>query len=178
MDERPPTLPFPDPEEAINSPMARANDLFYEERSFGQRAADAVTEFVGSWHFIIVQSILIGVWVALNTAALIHHWDPYPFIFMNLLVSLESAIASPMILMSQKRQLERDRAVAQKELAITIRAEAEVRAILAHLAAQDRAIAELRDLLLAREGGPPPPKATSPAIDAGPGPPPQAGGGG
>jgi uncharacterized membrane protein len=54
------------------------NELFYEERSLGQRAADAVTAIVGSWQFIIVQLIALVLWVALNTAALIAHWDPYP----------------------------------------------------------------------------------------------------
>jgi uncharacterized membrane protein len=151
LSDRPPS-PVNPPQQ---SPIASVNELFYEERSFGQRAADAVTEFVGSWQFIIVQSITLVLWVALNTAALIAHWDPYPFIFMNLLVSLESALASPMILMSQNRQADRDRAIARNEFVLTLKAEAEVRAILAHLAAQDKAIAELRDLLIALQTGAP-----------------------
>jgi uncharacterized membrane protein len=149
LSDRPPS-PVNPPQQ---SPIASVNELFYEERSFGQRAADAVTEFVGSWQFIIVQSIALVLWVALNTAALIAHWDPYPFIFMNLLVSLESALASPMILMSQNRQADRDRAIARNEFVLTIKAEAEVRAVLAQLTAQDKAIAELRELLIALQTG-------------------------
>lgn len=74
MSERPPSPAIP----SQQSPIATVNELFYEERSLSQRAADAVTEFVGSWQFIIGQSIALVVWVALNTAALIAYLDPYP----------------------------------------------------------------------------------------------------
>lgn len=143
----------PEPSQPPLSPAPDVNELFYEERSLGQRAADAVTELVGSWLFIIIQTAIIVVWVVLNSMALLRHWDPYPFIFMNLLVSLESALASPMILMSQNRQADRDRAVARNELILTVKAEAEVRTILARLAAQEKTLAELRALLVALQPG-------------------------
>jgi uncharacterized membrane protein len=129
------------------------NELFDEGRTLGQRAADTVTAFVGSWRFIIAQSILMTAWVVLNTTAIIQHWDPYPFIFMNLVFSLESALASPMILMSQNRETERDRFVAHNDYLLTVKAEAEIRAVLMHLAAQEKAIAQMHAMLIALKKG-------------------------
>ncbi len=78
-----------------------------------QRAADIVTEFCGSWTFIIVFSgITIG-WMALNTIAILNHPDPYPYILLNLFLTVVSTFQSPLIMMSQNRQMERDRDAVQ-----------------------------------------------------------------
>jgi uncharacterized membrane protein len=144
---------FPEPFQPTDAHLRSVNELFDEGRTLGQRAADSVTAFVGSWRFIIAQSILMTAWVVLNTTAIIQHWDPYPFIFMNLVFSLESALASPMILMSQNRETERDRFIAHNDYLLTVKAEAEIRAVLKHLAAQDKAIAQIHAMLLAIKAG-------------------------
>ena len=76
--------------------------------SFGPRAADAIARGMGSWAFIIAQTVLVLVWVALNLAAVLAHWDPYPFILLNLLFSTQAAYAAPIIMMSQNRQAYKD----------------------------------------------------------------------
>ena len=85
----------------------------HAERSFGQVAADRVATAMGSWTFIIVQSIAILLWISLNVIAAVNHWDPYPFILLNLLFSTQAAYAAPIIMMSQNRAAEIDRAHAE-----------------------------------------------------------------
>lgn len=75
----------------------------------GERAADVVAAAVGSWTFIIVQSVLVAVWVLVNIAGFIARWDPYPFILLNLLFSTQAAYTAPIIMMSQNRQATKDR---------------------------------------------------------------------
>jgi len=81
------------------------------ESTFGQKAAEKVASIVGSWKFIIVQSIFLTLWVIFNIILLSYSWDPYPFILMNLFLSLQAAYTAPMILMSQNRQSAQDRSV-------------------------------------------------------------------
>ena len=76
---------------------------------FGESAADAVAAAMGSWRFIIAQSIVVGAWITLNLLALVHHWDVYPFILLNLLFSTQAAYAAPIIMMSQNRAAAKDR---------------------------------------------------------------------
>ena len=83
------------------SEMERASDL---ARTRGERMADAFAALVGSWPFIIFQSIALAIWVLLNLTIWIRHWDPYPFILLNLVLSFQAAFASPIIMMSQNRQ--------------------------------------------------------------------------
>lgn len=75
----------------------------------GQRASDKITRIVGSWKFIIIQSIILVIWIILNIAAWANHWDPYPFIFLNLALSFQAAYTAPIILMSENRELDRER---------------------------------------------------------------------
>jgi uncharacterized membrane protein len=84
--------------------IARMEKLAQAERSRGDRIADAFAHVVGSWKFIIIQSCILVVWVVLNVIGLIQHWDPYPFILLNLALSFQAAYASPIIMMSQNRQ--------------------------------------------------------------------------
>jgi uncharacterized membrane protein len=76
-------------------------------RTFGEKAADIITRWLGSWTFIIVQSVILACWIALNlTELLTRAWDPYPFILLNLALSFQAAYAAPIIMMSQNRQAE------------------------------------------------------------------------
>jgi uncharacterized membrane protein len=80
--------------------------------SLGDRLADAVANGMGSWSFIIIQTLIVVAWMVLNFVAFVNHWDPYPFILLNLLFSTQAAYSAPVIMMSQNRQSERDRAKA------------------------------------------------------------------
>ncbi|HEY0413611.1 MAG TPA: DUF1003 domain-containing protein [Allosphingosinicella sp.] len=92
----------------------------------GQRIADAVASTMGSWRFIIVQTTLLFFWVVLNVTAWINHWDPYPFILLNLALSFQAAYAAPFIMMSQNRQADVDRQKAEDDYRINIKAELEI----------------------------------------------------
>jgi uncharacterized membrane protein len=97
-----------------------------ENLSFGQKIADKLANLMGSWPFIITQTIIIFLWVGLNLYAYVQHWDPYPFILLNLLFSTQAAYAAPIIMMSQNRQNERDRAQALADFETNQKAEQEI----------------------------------------------------
>ena len=88
----------------------------------GQRVADAVAATMGSWSFIITQSVILTLWIALNVVAWIEHWDPYPFILLNLALSFQAAYAAPFIMISQNRQAERDRHQADEDFKTNVEA--------------------------------------------------------
>lgn len=92
----------------------------------GQRIADTVAATVGSWRFIITQSLVLIAWMVLNVIALVQHWDPYPFILLNLVLSFQAAYAAPFIMMSQNRQAAIDRAEAHNDYDINLKAELEI----------------------------------------------------
>lgn len=140
-------LDFPKPFQHDHPEVRNVNDIFEEHSTVGHRAADGIVRVVGSWKFIIIQSILLSIWAALNVLAIIRHWDPYPFILMNLFLSLQAAYTAPVIMMSQNRQAARDRLEAHNDFLINQKAEEEIRAILTHLAAQDVALAEIHGSL-------------------------------
>ena len=94
--------------------------------TIGQRVADAVAATMGSWTFIIIQSFLLVVWIALNVTAYVQQWDPYPFILLNLALSFQAAYAAPFIMMSQNRQQDIDRKSAEDDFKINIKAELEI----------------------------------------------------
>ncbi len=123
------------------------NRLLEEGKSPGQRAADRVAKIMGSCRFIVIQSLLMALWVALNIAGWIRGWDPYPFVFLNLVLSLQAAYTAPIILMSQNRQAERDRIEAHNDYLINEKAEEEVRAILDHLVSQAEALQAILGVL-------------------------------
>ena len=142
------TIGFPQPFSHHHAPVRNVNEILEEELTFGQRAADWTTNIMGSWRFIIVQSLVLIVWVVLNVVAWTKHWDPYPFILMNLVLSLQAAYTAPIIMMSQNRQAMRDRLDAHNDYLVNQKAEEEVRAILDHLAAQDQALTQIHRILL------------------------------
>lgn len=100
-----------------------------EARTFGSRIADSVANGMGSWRFIIIQTILVILWMGLNLIGLIYHWDAYPFILLNLLFSTQAAYAAPIIMMSQNRQNERDRMHAQEDYQTNVEAKKEIEAL-------------------------------------------------
>ena len=94
--------------------------------TFGQRIADTVAATMGSWKFIIIQSVILLAWIVLNITAYIEHWDPYPFILLNLALSFQAAYAAPFIMMSQNRQQDIDRMAAKTDYQINVKAELEI----------------------------------------------------
>ncbi len=97
--------------------------------TMGQKIADSVASNMGSWRFIIIQSTILLFWVIANITAYVEHWDPYPFILLNLALSFQAAYAAPFIMMSQNRQGDIDRMAAQHDYDINIKAELEIEAL-------------------------------------------------
>ncbi|HTP76118.1 MAG TPA: DUF1003 domain-containing protein [Rhizomicrobium sp.] len=94
--------------------------------TLGQRIADSVAANMGSWRFIIIQSMILVVWIILNITAWVQNWDPYPFILLNLALSFQAAYAAPFIMMSQNRQQDVDRQAAEHDYQVNIKAELEI----------------------------------------------------
>ncbi len=97
--------------------------------AFGSRLADAVANGMGSWRFIIVQTVLVLLWMGLNLVGYMYHWDVYPFILLNLVFSTQAAYAAPIIMMAQNRQNDRDRMQAQADYQTNVDAKLEIEAL-------------------------------------------------
>lgn len=149
--------------ERTNRPPAERPD---DDRTTGERVADTVARFGGSWTFIGSFALFLALWAVTNVWLLrAHPFDPYPFIFLNLLLSMLAALQAPVIMMSQNRQAARDRDAAEHDYQVNLKAELEIMALHdkldqlrvvqleAMLAAQNEQIALLRQLLEARTPG-------------------------
>lgn len=97
-----------------------------ENETFGEWLADRVAEFGGSWTFISLFGVILVVWTGTNTWILVNGFDPYPFIFLNLMLSMLAALQAPIIMMSQNRQSTKDRAAAQHDYEVNLKAELEI----------------------------------------------------
>ena len=101
------------------------NEILDERLTFGQRVADQVAHFGGSWTFIGLFILFMAIWIAWNSAGA-KHFDPFPFILLNLLLSCLAALQAPVIMMSQNRQAERDRVEAHSDYEVNVRAESDI----------------------------------------------------
>jgi uncharacterized membrane protein len=124
-------------------PIVNINQADAQNMTFGARAADAFANAVGSWTFIVTQSVILVLWIVLNVIAWMRHWDPYPFILLNLALSFQAAYAAPIIMMSQNRQSAKDRLMAEQDYLINTKAEEELKAVMQHLEAQDDLMLDL-----------------------------------
>jgi uncharacterized membrane protein len=147
------TFQFPQPYRHDHPPIQNVNDIIIKERTTGQKAADSIADVMGSWKFLIIQSILLILWIALNITAYINKWDPYPFILLNLFLSLQAAYTAPIIMMSQNRQAERDRVEAHNDFMINQKAEEEVRLIIDHLEVHSKALEQINLILSEMKNG-------------------------
>lgn len=138
---------FPEHYKHQHPPIRNVNEILKERITLGEKSADFVANLVGSWKFLIVQSIFITLWIILNIVAFVNHWDPYPFILMNLFLSLQAAYTAPVIMMSQNRQADRDRIEAHNDYIINQKSEEEIRIVLEHLEAQNESIKEIYSIL-------------------------------
>jgi uncharacterized membrane protein len=110
----------------LRSARRGKTDKIAPEFSLGDRIADKVAAMMGSWNFIIIQSLLLLVWIVLNVTAYVQNWDPYPFILLNLALSFQAAYAAPFIMMAQNRQQDIDRKQAENDYKINVKAELEI----------------------------------------------------
>jgi uncharacterized membrane protein len=124
-------------------PLINVNQVLVETLTPGQRIADRLAIVMGSWTFMIVQSIILAAWITLNVVAWMRHWDPYPFILLNLALSFQAAYAAPIIMMSQNRLAAKDRLMAEQDYMVNTKAEEEVKAIMQHLEQQDEAMIDI-----------------------------------
>ncbi len=122
-------------------PVKNVNAIYQDRLTIGQHIADKVASVVGSWPFIITQSVILVGWMGMNVYLLRHYkdsaFDPYPFILLNLVLSFQAAYTGPIVMMSQNRQNEKDRLAAESDFECNKKAEEEIRVLMDHLSHQD-----------------------------------------
>lgn len=108
--------------------------VHYDPEAFG-RFSEAIARYFGTARFLAIQSVIVIGWIVLNSIAVVHHWDPYPFILLNLLFSTQAAYAAPLILLAQNRQDERDRETTERDRQVAARTQADTEFLARELAA-------------------------------------------
>jgi uncharacterized membrane protein len=108
--------------------------IYYDPDAFG-RFSEGIARFFGTARFLVLQTILVGIWITINAAAASLRWDPYPFILLNLMFSTQAAYAAPLILLAQNRQAERDRAQTERDREVSERTQADTEFLARELAA-------------------------------------------
>ena len=126
------------------------NEVIEEKMTHGERIADAVARFGGSWSFIIAFAIVLVIYSGINVGLGKNAWDPYPFILLNLFLSMLAAIQAPVIMMSQNRQDTKDRLRGELDYDVNRRAEAEIKALSQKLNLLGDKIVDVEDLLRER----------------------------
>jgi uncharacterized membrane protein len=140
---------FPKFKHEQHGPVVNVNKVANEKLTLGARIADTVAATVGSWKFIIGQSIILALWIILNVIIVVGvwqsqaHWDPYPFILLNLVLSFQAAFTGPFVMMSQNRQAVKDRLTAENDYKTDVKSEQEIMHIMEHLDHQDALILQI-----------------------------------
>jgi CRP/FNR family transcriptional regulator, cyclic AMP receptor protein len=124
-----------------------ANEMIEEKMTFGERIADGVARFGGSWRFIITFSVLLVVYTTINVLLRDKSWDPYPFILLNLFLSMLAAIQAPVIMMSQNRQDTKDRVRSELDFDVNRRAESEIQGLAHKIHLLTDKVSDVEDLL-------------------------------
>jgi uncharacterized membrane protein len=124
-------------------PVRDLNREFDRKLTFTDRVASDFARLVGSWIFVLAQVGLMLLWVVLNAIGLLRHWDPYPFLFLNFIFSLEAAIWVSVVLMTLNSIADRDRMRAQNEYELNVKAEEELKALMNHLMHQDEILLQI-----------------------------------
>src|ERR1700689_3198740 len=114
----------------------------YDADAFG-RVSEGVARFLGTGRYLVGQSVFVVIWIALNTIGLVRHWDPYPFILLNLAFSTQAAYAAPLILLAQNRQDDRGRASIERDREVAARTQADTEFLARELAAVRLALADV-----------------------------------
>ncbi len=129
-----------------------ANEVIEEKETFPERIADSVVQFGGSWTFIIGFMIVSSIYTAINVGLRRAAWDPYPFILLNLILSLLAAIQAPVIMMSQNRQDRKDRVRSELDYAVNRRAESEIQGLARKLHLLGEKMDDVEDLVRGKAG--------------------------
>jgi CRP/FNR family transcriptional regulator, cyclic AMP receptor protein len=142
------------------------NDVIEEQSTFGERIADSVARFGGSWSFIILFAIVLVVYSGINVVLKTSAWDPYPFILLNLFLSMLAAIQAPVIMMSQNRQDTKDRTRSELDFEVNRRAETEIQSLSHRLSLLTDKMSDVEDMVrqaASPKAGAPGSKGTNPA---------------
>ncbi len=132
--------------------MRNPNEVIEQDATRGEKIADSVAKFGGSWTFIITFGVVLIVYTSLNILLALKAWDPYPFILLNLFLSMLAAIQAPVIMMSQNRQDTKDRLRGELDFEVNRRAEAEIQGLARKLNLLDDRIGDVHDLLREKLG--------------------------
>ena len=124
-------------------PVRDLNREFDRKLKFTDRVASDFARLVGSWVFVLAQLGLMLLWMLLNVVGFLKHWDPYPYLFLNFVFSLEASIWVSVVLMALNRQADRDRLRAQNEYELNVVAEEELKALMNHLMHQDEILLQI-----------------------------------
>lgn len=124
-------------------PVRDLNREVERKLTFADHVADDFARLVGSWVFILVQLGIMVIWVALNALNLLHPWDRYPFLFLNLVLSLEAALWVSVVLMALNRLSDRERLRAQQDYELNVKSEEELKALMNHLMHQDEILLQI-----------------------------------
>lgn len=124
-------------------PVRDLNREVERKLTFADRVADDFARLVGSWEFVAVQLGIIVIWVGLNALNVLHPWDRFPFLFLNLILSLEAALWVTVVLMSLNRLADRDRLRAQHDYELDVKTEEELKALMNHLMHQDEILLQI-----------------------------------
>jgi uncharacterized membrane protein len=127
--------------------LRNPNDIIEKESTFGERLADSVARFGGSWSFIIMFGVVLSTYTAINSILRGRAWDPYPFILLNLFLSMLAAIQAPVIMMSQNRQDTKDRLRGELDYDVNRRAESEIQGLAHKLNLLGDKLGDVEDLL-------------------------------
>lgn len=134
--------------------MRNPNEVIEDESTFPERIADAVARFGGSWRFIITFFVILVSYTIVNIALGHNAWDPYPFILLNLFLSMLAAIQAPVIMMSQNRQDQKDRLRSELDFDVNRRAESEIQGLASKLHLLNEKIDDIDELLRGQRTGP------------------------
>ena len=124
-------------------PVRDLNSEIDKRTTLASRVAEDFARIVGSWTFVFVQIVIMGVWIALNALAIINHWDSYPFQLLNLVLVFEAVVWASLVLMALTRQAERERLRAQHDYELDVKAEEELKALMNHLMHQDEILLQI-----------------------------------
>ena len=124
-------------------PVRDVNHEIDRRRSRGQQIAEDFARVIGSWTFVVFQALLLVLWLVVNAVGFLHHWDGYPFLLLNLILSFQAAFIAPIVLMALNRSALRDRLAAQQMFQEEVKQEEEVKAVMTHLEVQDEVMLQV-----------------------------------
>ncbi|MFZ4515607.1 MAG: DUF1003 domain-containing protein [Acidimicrobiia bacterium] len=127
---------------SLATPRSARLGVHYDPDAFG-RFSEAIATFMGSARFLVAQTAMVILWITMNVAVVALRWDPYPFILLNLLFSVQAAYAAPLILLAQNRQAERDRAESDRDRALAARIQADAEYLGREIASVRLALADV-----------------------------------